>query len=198
MDPPEVFVCASAIGYYGDRGGELMTEDSPPGPSFLSRTCVEWEEATQAARDAGIRVVNLRIGVVLSPKGGALKKMLTPFKLGGGGVVGNGRQWMSWIALDELPRIVQHCIETETLSGPVNAGAPGVVDNRTFTKSLGGVLRRPTIFPLPAFVVRTIFGEMGDELLLGSTKVEPTRLETSGYEFAYPTLEPALRHLLGR
>jgi len=197
-NPPEVFVCASAIGYYGDRGGELMTEDSPPGPSFLSRTCVEWEEATQAARDAGIRVVNLRIGVVLSPKGGALKKMLTPFKLGGGGVVGNGRQWMSWIALDELPRIVQHCIETETLSGPVNAGAPGVVDNRTFTKSLGGVLRRPTIFPLPAFVVRTIFGEMGDELLLGSTKVEPTRLETSGYEFAYPTLEPALRHLLGR
>merc|ERR1711916_84584 len=117
MDPPEVFVCASAMGYYGDRGGELMTEDSQPGPSFLSRTCVEWEEATQAARDAGIRVVNLRIGVVLSPKGGALKKMLTPFKLGGGGVVGN----------------------------------------RPFTKSLGGVLRRPTIFPLPAFVVRTIF-----------------------------------------
>ncbi|MHC4876444.1 MAG: TIGR01777 family oxidoreductase [Planctomycetota bacterium] len=197
-NPPKVFVCASAIGYYGDRGGELMTEDSLPGPSFLSRTCVEWEQATQAASDSGIRVVNLRIGVVLSPKGGALKKMLTPFQLGGGGVVGNGRQWMSWVALDELPRITQHCIENESLTGPVNAVAPESVDNRAFTRTLGRVLRRPTVFPLPAFVVRTIFGEMGEELLLGSTKVEPTRLEASGYEFAYPTLEPALRHVLGR
>jgi uncharacterized protein (TIGR01777 family) len=197
-NPPKVFVCASAIGYYGDRGPDLMTEDSPPGLSFLSRTCVEWEEATQAARDAGIRVVNLRIGVVLSPKGGALQKMLTPFKLGGGGVVGNGRQWMSWIALDDLPRIVQHCLQTESLSGPVNAVAPGKVDNRVFTKTLGKVLRRPTIFPLPAFVVRTAFGEMGKELLLGSTNVEPVRLQESGYDFAFPDLEPALRHLLGR
>ncbi len=197
-NPPKVFVCASAIGYYGDRGSDLMTEDSEPGPSFLSQTCAEWEEATRPASDAGIRIVNLRIGVVLSPKGGALKKMLTPFKLGGGGVVGNGRQWMSWIALDDLPRIVQHCIDTESLSGPVNAVAPEPVDNRRFTKTLGRVLRRPTILPLPAFVVRTIFGEMGDELLLGSTNVEPTRLAASGYEFAFPDLEPALRHLLGR
>lgn len=197
-NPPKVFVCASAIGYYGDRGQDLMTEDSPPGPSFLSQTCVEWEQATQAARDAGIRVVNLRIGVVLSPKGGALKKMLTPFKLGGGGVVGNGRQWMSWVALDDLPRIILHCLNTDTLSGAVNAVAPELVDNRGFTKTLGHVLRRPTVFPLPAFVVRTVFGEMGEELLLGSTKVEPTSLQTSGYEFAFPDLEPALRHLLGR
>ena len=197
-NPPKVFVCASAIGYYGDRGSDLMTEDSPPGPSYLSRTCVEWEEATEPARDAGIRVVNLRIGVVLSPKGGALKKMLTPFKLGGGGVVGDGRQWMSWIALDDLPRIIQHCLQTETLNGSVNAVAPGKVDNRAFTKTLGRVLRRPTIFPLPAFVVRAVFGEMGDELLLGSTNVEPTRLEASGFEFAFPELEPALRHLLGK
>jgi len=197
-NPPKVFVCASAIGYYGDRGDDLMTEDSPPGPSFLSQTCVEWEDATRPARDAGIRVVNLRIGVVLSPKGGALKKMLTPFKLGGGGVVGNGRQWMSWIALDDLPRIIQHCLQEDSLSGPVNAVAPGAVDNRSFTKTLGHVLRRPTVFPLPAFVVRTLFGEMGNELLLGSTNVEPTRLEASGYDFAFPELEPALRHLLGR
>ncbi len=197
-NPPKVFVCASAIGFYGDRGPDLMTEDSSPGSSFLSRTCVEWEEATQAARDAGIRVVNLRIGVVLSPKGGALKKMLTPFKLGGGGVVGDGRQWMSWIALDELPRIILHCLQTDSLNGPVNAVAPGKVDNRAFTKTFGRVLRRPTIFPLPAFIVRTVFGEMGEELLLGSTNVEPTRLKASGFEFAFPELEPALRHLLGR
>ena len=196
--PPRVLVCASAIGFYGDRGQDVMTEDSEPGPSFLSETCREWEEATAAARDAGIRVVNLRIGVVLSPKGGALKKMLLPFKLGGGGVVGNGRQWMSWVCLDDLPRIILHAIQTESLSGPVNATAPGTVDNREFTKTLGRVLKRPTVFPLPAFVVKLAFGEMGEELLLGSTRTVPNRLQESGYEFAYPELEPAMRHLLGR
>ena len=195
--PPKVLVSASAIGFYGDRGQETMTEDSESGPSFLSETCREWEESTAPARDAGIRVVNLRIGVVLSPKGGALKKMLLPFKLGGGGVVGNGKQWMSWVCLDDLPRIILHAIQTESLSGPVNATAPGTVDNREFTKTLGRVLKRPTIFPLPAFAVKLAFGEMGEELLLGSTRTVPNRLNESGYEFAYPELEPALRDLLG-
>ena len=175
-----------------------MTEDSEPGPTFLSETCKEWEESTAAARDAGIRVVNLRIGVVLSPQGGALNKMLLPFKMGGGGVVGNGKQWMSWVCLDDLPRIILHAIQTESLSGPVNATAPGTVDNREFTKTLGRVLKRPTIIPMPAFVVKLAFGEMGKELLLGSTKTVPNRLQESGYEFAFPELEPALRHLLGR
>lgn len=197
-NPPKVFVCASAIGFYGDRGQDVMTEDSEPGPSFLSKTCREWEEATAAAREAGIRVVNLRIGVVLSPQGGALQKMLLPFKMGGGGVVGNGRQSMSWVCLDDLPRIILHAIQTESLSGPVNATAPGTVDNREFTKTLGRVLKRPTIIPMPAFIVKVAFGEMGKELLLGSTKTVPNRLQESGYEFAFPELEPALRHLLGK
>jgi len=197
-NPPKVLVCASAIGFYGDRGQEIMTEESAPGPSFLSKTCREWEEATAPARDAGIRVVNLRIGVVLSPKGGALQKMLLPFKMGGGGVVGSGKQWMSWVCLDDLPRIILHAIQTESLSGPVNATAPGTVDNREFTKTLGRVLKRPTIIPMPAFVVKLAFGEMGEELLLGSTRTVSNRLQESGYEFAFPELEPALRHLLGR
>ena len=197
-NPPRVFVCASAIGFYGDRGQEVMDESSEAGPSFLSETCREWEEATAPARDAGIRVINLRIGVVLSPKGGALKKMLLPFKLSGGGVVGSGRQWMSWVGLDDLPRIILHTIQTDSLSGPVNAVAPGIVDNRTFTKTLGQVLRRPTIFPMPAFVVKLAFGEMGDELLLGSTRVLANRLNESGYQFLLPELDPALRHLLGK
>ena len=196
--PPRVFVCASAIGFYGDRGDDRMTEDSEPGPSWLSQVCQDWEEATTPASAAGIRVVNLRIGVVLSPKGGALHKMLTPFRLGAGGIVGNGRQWMSWIALDDVVRIIAHCIATETVSGPLNCVASQPVDNRTLTKTLGRVLKRPTIFPLPAFVVRTMFGEMGDELLLGSTLVDNSRLTDFGYDFVFPELEPALRHLLGR
>jgi uncharacterized protein (TIGR01777 family) len=197
-NPPKVLVCASAIGFYGDRGQDVMTEDSEPGPSFLSETCRLWEEATAPAREAGIRVVNLRIGVVLSPQGGALQKMLLPFKMGGGGIVGNGKQWWSWVCRDDLPRIILHAIQTESLSGPVNATAPGTVDNREFTKTLGRVLHRPTFAPMPAFVVKLAFGEMGEELLLGSTRTVPNRLQESGYEFAFPELEPALRHLLGR
>jgi len=196
--PPQVFICASAIGYYSNRGQETLTEESEPGTGFLAETCQAWEAATKPAADAGIRVVNLRIGVVLSPQGGALKKMLLPFKLGGGGVVGDGRQWWSWVCVDELPRIILHCIQTESLSGPVNATAPGAVDNREFTKTLGRVLRRPTIVPMPAFAVKAAFGEMGEELLLASTHVVPKRLQESDYDFAFPELEPALRHLLGR
>lgn len=196
--PPKVFVCASAIGFYGDRGDEVMTEDSAPGPRFLSDVCREWEEATAPARDAGIRVVNLRIGVVLTPKGAALQKMLTPFKLGLGGIVGSGRQWWSWIALDDVCRAIEFSISNETLSGPVNCVAPEYLTNRDFTKTLGRVICRPTLFPMPAFVVKTLFGEMGEELLLGSTRVVPTRLQQAGFEFACPNLEGALRHMLGR
>lgn len=197
--PPKVFVCASAIGFYGgDRGDELLQEDSPPGTKFLSQLCQDWENAVAPAREAGIRVVNLRIGVVLSPQGGALKKMLLPFQLGGGGIVGSGKQWWSWVSIEDLPQIILHCLTTESLSGPVNAVAPGTVDNREFTKTLGRVLKRPTIVPMPAFAVRLGFGEMGEELLLGSTRVEPTQLTASGYEFAFPNLEGALRSVLGR
>jgi uncharacterized protein (TIGR01777 family) len=197
-NPPKVFVCASAIGFYGDRGDDVMTEASPPGPRFISELCQAWEDATAPASDAGIRVVNLRIGVVLSPKGGALKKMLLPFKLGAGGIVGNGKQCWSWIALDDLVRTILHCVQTESLSGPVNGTAPGVISNREFTKTLGKVLRRPTIFPMPTFIVKAAFGEMGEELMLAGTRCDSSRLVNSGFEFAYPTLEPALRHLLGR
>lgn len=197
-EPPKVFVCASAIGFYGDRGDEVMTEDSSPGPRFISELCQAWEDATAAASEAGIRVVNLRIGVVLSPQGGALKKMLLPFKMCAGGVVGSGKQWWSWIALDDLVRAIVHSVQTESISGPVNMTSPEVVNNYEFTKTLGRVLRRPTIFPMPAFVVKAVFGEMGEELMLASTRCDAGRLVDSGFEFAYPSLEGALRHVLGR
>lgn len=196
--PPRVLVCASAIGYYGDRGGDVMTESSQAGTGFLADVCREWEAASQPAADAGIRVVCLRIGVVLSARGGALAKMLTPFKLGLGGVVGSGDQYMSWIALDDVVGAIHHCLMDETLRGPVNGVAPHPVTNREFTKTLGGVLSRPTIVPMPAFAVRLAFGEMGEELLLSSTRVEPRQLSASGYTFRFPELGEALRHLLGR
>ena len=195
---PRALVCASAIGYYGDRGEEKLREGSPPGKGFLAEACVAWEAAAKPAADAGLRVVHLRIGVVLHPKGGALKQMLLPFKLGLGGVIGSGRQYMSWIALDDLIGIFQHALANDSLRGPANAVAPNPATNREFTKSLGQVLSRPTIFPMPAFAARLAFGEMADELLLASTRVEPARLAASGYSFAYPQLEAALRHLLGR
>jgi len=195
---PRALICASAIGYYGDRGEEVLREESPPGKGFLAETCVEWEAAAKPAADAGLRLVHLRIGVVLHPAGGALKQMLLPFKLGAGGVIGSGRQYMSWIALDDLVGLFQHALANDSLRGPANAVAPNAVTNREFTKTLGKVLSRPTIFPMPAFAARLAFGEMADELLLSSARVEPARLAASGYRFAYPQLEPALRHLLGR
>ncbi|MFM9966264.1 MAG: TIGR01777 family oxidoreductase [Planctomycetaceae bacterium] len=195
---PRVFVCASAIGYYGHRGDEVMTESSPPGLTFISTVCRDWEAATEPARQAGIRVVNLRIGVVLTPRGGALAKMLTPFKLCVGGVVGTGRQYWSWIALDDVVGAIHHAITHDELSGPVNAVSPEPLANAAFTKILGRVLHRPTIAPLPAFVVKLMLGEMGDELLLASTRVLPNRLQETGYQFRCPTLEGALRHVLGR
>ncbi len=194
---PRAFVCASAIGYYGDRGDEVMTESSPPGTSFLCEVCRDWEAAAESARQAGIRVVNLRIGVVLTPRGGALEKMLLPFKLCAGGVIGSGKQYMSWIALDDVVGAIHHALTCDALSGSVNAVAPDAVTNRAFTKTLGSVLHRPTMFPMPAFAAKLAFGEMGDELLLASTRVTPQRLQESGYQFRCPTLDGALRHLLG-
>lgn len=197
-NPPKSFIAASAIGYYGDRGGESLNEASPAGTGFLPDVCKEWEAACEPARRAGIRTVNLRFGVILSPAGGALKKMLLPFKLGGGGPLGAGTQWMSWIALDDALGAIARALADESLSGPVNVTAPGAVTNAEFTRTLGKVLRRPAVLPMPAFAARLAFGEVADALLLSSTKVEPARLQAAGYPFRHPQLEAALRHLLGR
>jgi uncharacterized protein (TIGR01777 family) len=191
--PPQVFVCASAIGYYGDRGDEILSEESESGGGFLAGVVREWEAATEPAAKRGIRVVNLRMGVVLGAEGGALAQMLLPFKMGVGGRVGSGRQYMSWVALDDVIGAVDHALATESLRGPVNVVSPNPARNAEFTRALGRVLSRPTIFPLPAFVVKLAFGQMGEELLLGSQRVDPVRLTASGYSFHYPELEGALR-----
>lgn len=196
--PPKVLVAASATGFYGDRDDEILNEDSPAGKGFLADVCQQWEVATRLAEQAGIRVVNLRIGVVLSSEGGALAKMLTPFKLGGGGIIGNGRQYWSWIGIDDVVDAIHHALITDTLSGPVNAVSPNPVTNREFTKTLGRVLSRPTIVPLPGFVSKLVLGEMANELLLSSSRVLPNRLQESGYEFRHATLENALRHTLSK
>lgn len=197
-NPPRVLVSASAIGYYGDRGAELLHETSAAGHGFLAEVCRAWEAATAPAVQRGIRVVQLRLGIILSPAGGALAKMLVPFKLGAGGVIGTGQQYMSWIALDDVLGAVHHALVTPSLHGPVNAVAPHPVTNSAFTTVLGRVLGRPTLVPLPAFAARFAFGEMADALLLASTRVEPARLLETGYVFRYPDLEGALRHLLGK
>lgn len=197
-EKPKVLVCASAIDYYGDRGDDVMTESSPPADDFLGRVCVEWETAADPARDAGIRVVHTRIGMVLSAEGGALGKQLLPFKLCLGGVIGSGDQYISWIAREDLVRVLRYAVETDSLTGPVNAVAPNPVTNRTYTKTLGRVLSRPTIFPMPGFAARLAFGEMADALLLSSTRVDPARLRESGFEYRHPELEGALRTVLGR
>jgi hypothetical protein len=196
--PPRVFVSASAVGYYGDRGDEVLTEESPRGTGFLADVCRDWEAAADPARRAGMRVVNTRFGVILSPRGGALKQMLTPFQLGAGGVVGSGRQYMSWIALDDVIGALHHVLTRAELSGPVNVTAPRPATNREFTKTLGRVLARPTLVPVPAFAARLAFGEMADELLLSSARVEPRKLLETGYAFRFPELEGALRHVLGK
>ncbi len=195
--PPRVLVSASAIGFYGDRGEEELTEGSPAGAGFLSEVCREWEAATEAAEGKGIRVAHARLGVVLTRDGGVLGKMLTPFRLGAGGVLGNGRQYMSWITLDDTVTAIGHLLGTEAASGPVNVVAPAAVTNREFTKTLGRVLRRPTLFPVPGFAARLAFGEMADALLLASTRVKPAGLLGSGYAFRHGSLEEGLRHVLG-
>ncbi len=195
---PKTFICASAIGYYGDRGDELLTESSKFGTGFLADVCREWEAATAPATAKGIRVVNLRIGVVLNKKGGALAKMLLPFKLGAGGIVGSGNQFWSWISLEDLVGAIQHVLTNDNLSGALNAVAPNFATNKEFTKTLGKVLARPTILPLPEFAAKTFLGEMADALLLSSAKAEPKKLVDSGYEFKHKNLETALRQILHR
>lgn len=190
--PPPVLVCASAIGFYGDRGNEVLTETSSVGTGFLADTCIAWEQAADPARQAGIRVVHGRLGLVTTPKGGALQKMLTPFKLGVGGVVGSGEQYMSWIGLDDLVSAFVHAIDQSDLNGPVNFTAPNPVTNREFTRTLAQQLNRPAIFRIPTFVVRTGLGSMGEELLLASTRVVPKTLQDSGFQFSYPTLAECL------
>jgi uncharacterized protein (TIGR01777 family) len=196
--PPEVLVSISASGYYGDCGDAILREDHPSGSMFLSRVCRDWESATEPASQRGIRVVNPRLGVVLGAAGGALARMLLPFRLGFGGRIGTGRQYMSWVALEDVVGAIRHILAHESLHGPVNVAAPNPVTNREFTRTLGRVLGRPTIFPAPAFAVRWAFGEMADELLLASARLEPTQLVATHYEFLYPELEPALRYVLGK
>jgi uncharacterized protein (TIGR01777 family) len=196
--PPRVLVCASAIGFYGDRGAETVDEDSPSGDGFLAEVCREWEAATAPASAAGIRVVNLRFGVVLTSAGGALAKMLPPIRFGVGGPLGSGGQYMSWIAIDDVVGVVLHALATEKVRGPVNVVAPAAVTNHDLTRTLGRILTRPTVLPVPAAAARLAFGEMADEALLASTRVAPTRLAASGYRFRHPNLEDALRHTLGK
>jgi len=195
---PRVLVSASAIGIYGDRGDENLTERSAPGPreDFLAAVGQEWENAAAPARTAGIRVVHPRFGVVLSPAGGALGKMLLPFRLGLGGRLGNGLQWMSWISIDDVVGALLHLVLNGTLSGPVNVTAPEPVRNRDFTRTLGRVLSRPTPLPVPSTALRLVLGEMADSTLLASARVLPERLLGSGYRFAHPDLETALRYVL--
>lgn len=193
---PEVLVSASATGFYGDRGEEVLREESASGDDFLSEVCREWEKATLAASRAGVRVVHLRIGVVLSGEGGALPRMVTPFKFGLGGRLGSGRQYMSWIALEDLISVIRRALSDEHLRGPVNAVAPGALTNEEFTKALGRVLGRPTFMAVPAFAARLAFGEVADAVLLAGARVEPARLKEAGHEFKYPDIEGALRHAL--
>jgi uncharacterized protein (TIGR01777 family) len=193
---PEVIVSASGIGYYGDRGGEVLTEDSAHGEGFLARLSLDWEAALGPALEAGIRVVNMRLGVVLSTEGGALSKMLTPFRLGLGGKLGSGEQYWSWIAIDDVLSAIYHSLVTDGLRGPLNFTAPIPVTNAEFTKTLGRALGRPAFFHVPAFALRTLFGDMADEALLSSARALPSRLLGSGYAFRYTDLESALDHLL--
>jgi uncharacterized protein len=195
--PPRVFISASAIGFYGDREDEILREDSASGASgFLPEVCREWEAAADLAVKAGIRTAFLRTGIVLSAKGGALKQMLPPFRMGLGGRIGSGRQWMSWIDLHDETGVIRHILANESVRGPVNSVSPHPVTNAEFAKTLASVLSRPAIFPMPAFAARLIFGQMGEELLLGSQRVEPAKLVASGYVFQQPDLRQALEQIL--
>ena len=196
-DKPQVLVCASAIGIYGNRGDTVLTEDNAPGDGFLADVCRDWEAACQPARDAGIRVVNVRVGLVLSPRGGLLGTLLPLFRTGLGGRVGSGQQWMSWIALDDLLDIIYASLFDASLSGPVNATAPQPVTNAQFTKTLGHILGRPTLLPAPKTGLRLALGEAADELALCSTRVHPAQMTERGHPFRFTNLDPALRYMLG-
>lgn len=193
---PKIFINASAIGYYGNRGDEILDEASRPGEDFLAHVCIEWEQAASPLLQKNTRVIYTRFGIILSAKAGALNKMLIPFKLGLGGVMGSGDQYMSWIAIDDVVRIIDHILQTESLEGPLNVVSPNPVTNKTYTKTLGKVLARPTLLPLPAFVARLVFGEMADALLLSSQRVSDKKLKSSGFQFLYPDLEKALVNLI--
>lgn len=193
---PRVLISASAIGYYGDRGTEILREESTSGTGFLPDVCLGWESATVPASHAGMRTAQIRIGIVLSAAGGALAKMLMPFRLGLGGNMGTGRQWWSWIALPDVVGAILHILKSSSLQGPVNAVAPNPVTNAEFTRTLGAVLSRPAILPMPAFAARLALGQMADELLLASQRVQPAKLLGSGYVFQQPDLQPALQALL--
>src|SRR5215472_175539 len=188
---PRIFVAASAIGYYGDRGDEELTEASSPGAGFLADVCQEWEAAASPAVEAGIRPVQLRLGIVLSKNGGALKAMLPAFRLGLGGSIGDGQQFWSWVTLEDVVNAFVFALANEGLSAAVNVVAPQAVRNREFVGELGRALHRPSFFPLPAFVVHTLFGEMGDALLLASARVQPVKLQAAGYRFTHPALAQA-------
>jgi hypothetical protein len=195
---PEVLVSASAIGFYGDRGDEVLTENSAPGKGFLADVCQQWERSSEAAEASGVRVVRARLGVVLSKDGGALQKMLPIFKLGGGGVIGSGKQYMSWIALDDVVNALIFAVTNKSVSGAMNVVAPNSVRNSEFTEALGHALHRPAVLPLPAFAAQLIMGEMADQLLLASAYVEPLALTGNKFEFEYPNLAGALLHALGK
>jgi uncharacterized protein (TIGR01777 family) len=195
---PPTLLCASAVGFYGHRGDEELSEDSSPGRGFFPEVCQEWEAAAEPARQAGIRTVHLRFGAVLSPRGGALAKQLPAFRWGLGAVLGNGQQWFSWISIEDAIAAIYHCLMEPSIQGPVNVVAPEPVPQRTFAKMLGRVLRRPAVFWLPAPVLRRLFGELADHALLASTRVRPGKLLATGFTFEYPDLESALRFLLGR
>lgn len=197
-NPPRIFVSASAIGFYGNREDEILTEDSARGEGFLPEVCDAWEMESEKAEEFGARVVMPRIGVVLAKDGGALEKMLTPFKFGVGGRVGSGKQWMSWITLEDLIGIIHFALENEKLSGVVNATAPNPATNAEFTKTFGKVLHRPAILPVPEFAVKLMFGEMGETLLLQGARVLPERLLENGFEFKFPNLEEAMKSVLDK
>lgn len=193
---PAVLVSASGINLYGDRGDEVLREGSPPGGGFLADVCLAWEAATAPAAAAGIRVAILRTGMVLSPHGGALARMLPLFRAGAGGILGRGTQWWSWISRNDQLAVIERAVADQTMAGPINAVSPGAVTNREFTHVLGAVLHRPTVIPAPAFALRLALGSLADELLLASVRVEPAALAARGFEFADPTLEGALRRML--
>jgi uncharacterized protein len=195
---PQVFISASAVGYYGSRGDEVLREESPSGAGFAAEICRQWEGASQPATAAGIRTAQMRIGVVMSADGGALAKMITPFRLGLGGRLGSGRQWSSWVSVDDVVGAIHHVLTHDTLQGPVNTVSPNPVTNAEFTSTLASALHRPAIFPMPAFAVKLVFGEMGEELFLGSQRVEPARLAASGYQFKHPDLRNTLKEILKR
>ncbi|MGH9712512.1 MAG: TIGR01777 family oxidoreductase [Candidatus Acidiferrales bacterium] len=194
---PRVFIAASAVGYYGNRGDEILTESSAAGNDFIAQLARDWEAESMRAESAGIRTVILRFAVILSTKGGALPRMLPPFRLGAGGRLGSGKQWMSWVALEDAVGIVRAAIADERFHGPVNVVAPTPVQNAEFTRVLAGVLHRPAIFPAPAFILRIALGEMADSLLLASQRVIPEQVRAAGYKFRYENLESALRDIIG-